>query len=602
MESETCFKCRQIYQLTTWHVPLAKTPISLTTSRPINHPPTHPPLQQPITIMYNGGGGSAQDELERVKEQSRVALEQTWTRMEELQEEETRMGKLLQEKEQQLERLKMMKSMSASKRIGLNDQDGHSDEGSSDDSISKGSATGGQSSSVSSLDQDVRIQLMHQEREEKILEIKEILHDKEILLQSFQDDTAEQQETIHEQQQILEQLQAQNGCNLEAKARDKEQTILDLMDEFELLQESLTEAQQDHLELKEEWHEREDLMADLETEAVEKMGELQKKLEFYKEDTITKEQEQTEMLQRSVEVLEAMRQDFMEYMGPETSHNLVSDLRKRMKNLREKEDALARLLVGRLENKNELTPAAEKMEKLSRKLFDQLRKLGDLSEQVNDKMRYASDVEDEQDVVNKINAIQEHIAKAFDESVEELTVRLENMENTIEDDGDENIGNIKRDITKLNYTIQARFRQFLRALPEARVRISSTNIDIEGGRQRALRIDQLHSSVEDKEGELKKVEDELHKVENESDDRVDEVKKKAELLDDEVKFIEDGMMEKNRIIAAVVDIEKERRDAEAFLMEELEHVYDKGIVKDDDFGESEKYLLEKLQSRKGDTS
>lgn len=542
--------------------------------------------------MYNGGGdggGSAQEQLERFREQSRDALEQTGARVEELKLEEKRMSELLQKKEQELNRLKMMKDMNASFRIPVEDV-----EEDMDDNLSKSSSiTGG-----ASIDDDVRIQLMHQEREEKILEIKEILHDKEILLQSFQDDTAEQQETIQDLQRDLEELQSQNGGNLERKVRDKENDLADFEEQLEALQGGLDEAQQDHLELEEEWHEREDFVADMETEAAEKLAALQKKLENYTEEIAIKEQQQTEMLEQASEALEGMRQDFMEFMGPDTSHTLVLGLRKRFESLRAKEVELSDVLMGRLEDKSELTPASERLEKLSQRLNCQLQKFGDLSEEINEVMHHSSR-EGGEEVVDQMNSIQESIAAAFDEGIEELTIRLDNMEDNAEDDGDENVGDVERAITKLNFTIQGRFRQLLRMLPAAEERPLSPKGGSSGTgeRQRNLRVESLQSAAEEKEGELKQLGEELRRIEEETDDQVEKSKKQVDVLDDEIKFIAHGISEKDRIVGVVCDITKERKNAEAGLMKELAFVYDNGIVKDSDFGESEQHLLEILRAR-----
>ena len=154
------------------------------------------------------------NELERLKEQSRIALEQTWARVEELQEEEQQIASILVEKELRLNRLKMMTTSCSS--LPMTDSQGEIRSESfrrlSGDNtlIDEESIPTPPKSSTAMLggidpDEDVRITLMYEEREDEILEIKQNLGDKELLLQSLQDDTAEQQETIFDLQKVLEE-------------------------------------------------------------------------------------------------------------------------------------------------------------------------------------------------------------------------------------------------------------------------------------------------------------------------------------------------------------------------------------------------------------
>ena len=568
------------------------------------------------------------NELERLKEQSRIALEQTWARVEELQEEEKQIASILVEKELRLNRLKMMTTSCSS--LPMTDSQGEIRSESfrrlSGDNtlIDEESIPTPPKSSTAMLtggidpDEDVRITLMYEEREDEILEIKQNLGDKELLLQSLQDDTAEQQETIFDLQKVLEEVQsASSGINMEHKVENKERVVADSEAELEALQEELTEAEQTHLELEEEWNEHEDLIADSEAEAADKLAAMQSKLEKYTSEIDTKDRYRSDMLQDASQRLKGMRKDFTKFLGRDTSHTLLGEVRRSFAGLLQKEDELAGALIRRLGERKSLIPSTLRLQIIQRQSSLALSKLSNLSKQIEAKMRQTNADGSCAGVVDQINVIQEQIASAFDEIMEELVIRLDNMEsNAVEDTGGETVGAVKRSVEKLNYTIQARFRQILCALPEAAEQPPDEGNNPEASRQVSMRnlflqnldkeekflrssrrdlfAQSLQSSLEPKEEEVQRLEEELAFLEGKNGPLLEKARKAVDRLDEEVQFISRGLREKDRMIDAILSITKERRDTEAYLVEELEYVFENGIIDMSDFVHSDQKLLEKL--------
>lgn len=540
-------------------------------------------------------------ELERLREQSRISLEKTWKRVEELQEEGEVISNELVAKERKLQELKLLRNPHHSEMEDVLEKSHRS--ASSSGMASSFREDDSRNGSVTEFDpeDDVRVQLMIQEREEKILEIREVVNVQDYQLQSLQDDTAVQQETIQELHRELDELQAKSGPDLEAKVADKEEELADLEDQLEIVQKGLTDIERSHLELEEEWNEREDLVADAEAESVDRVKKLQSKLEKYSADVAMKEQQRTLMMQSSSETLEGLRQDLMDYLGPETSHNLMLDLRKSFEALQEKEDELSGILVNRLYERTSFAPIGKRRESHSADSIRAIRYLGNLSEKFDYKLRSAAEGGRE-DMEDLISAIQEKIAHSFGTAVEEITWRLDTMKEFVmgmsdsesEDEHDQHIIDVvTRSVEKLSYTIQAKLRQMHRALPDSEESDGHPNYD-QHGRQSALRIESLLISLGDKKEELRAVEEDLELADKQIDAEFDKATKRVEFFEKHVQFLTDGLNEKDRIVDGVLEIIKERRDAEIELMEELTYVYRNEIIGDSDFQESDKFLLEKL--------
>lgn len=537
-------------------------------------------------------------ELERVKEQSRLALKQSSARVQELQREQLRISEIMTEKEQKLNRLKMMKSMGGVKSdnfelsrresdriVMLNDESTHSRSSSRIPSFN--------------ADDDVRVQLTIQERDEKIHEINEIIYDKEIFLQSLQDDTEEQQDTIQELQKILEDLQSASGNNIEQKVKEKELDVEKLEEELDTLRKELTEDEQNQLEMEDEWNEREDLVADAEADSATKLSIMQKKIEKYSSEIASLGKTRLELIEDASQRLEGMRQSFMEVLGPETCHRLMGELRTSYEILRHKEEELASALVRRLEERKALIPPTLRLEILSRQCSNTLRKLNSFSELFEAKMRHAHHVESSEVVMNQIRVIQDEVTSSFQEITEELGFRLENMEQHIIADGDETVGAVKRSLEKVNYSMKARFRQILRALPEAAEHpldpVESAEMQRRSSRLE-LRVQSLQSAILNKEEELKQLTTELTLENDQQSEPLSELdKRKIELLEEEIEFISRGLLEKDKMIGIIRDVNKERRDAEAYLLQELDLAYRNGIITSNDFVGSDQSLLEKLR-------
>ena len=532
-------------------------------------------------------------ELERVKEQSRLAIDQSLARAEALRREQQRISEILNEKERKLNRLKMMKSMGNASELSKHDGDTHVML--NDESTHSHSSKSGDKNAKYNPDNDVRIQLMIQEREEKIHEINEIIYDKEIFLQSLQDDTEEQQETIHELQKVLEDLQAASGNNIEQKVKRKELDVEKLEEELDRLQKELTEDEQNHLELEDEWNEREDLVADTEADSADKLSMIQKKIEKYSSEIASKGQTRLEMIDDTSQRLEGMRQNFMEVLGPETCHRLMGELRTSFDILRHKEDELASALVRRMDERKALIPPTLRLEILSRQCSNALRKLSNFSDLFEAKMRHAHELQSSEVAINQINFIQDQVASSFEETTEELGLRLDNMEQHVIADGDGTVGVVKRSLEKVNYSMKARFRQLLRTLPEAVERspdpVESAEMQRRSSRL-CLRVQSLQSAILEKEEELKGLTAELAM---ESEPLSEQDRKKIELLEDEIEFISKGIIEKDKMIDVIRGVTKERRDAEAYLLQELDLAYRNGIINANDFGESDQSLLEKIR-------
>jgi hypothetical protein len=538
--------------------------------------------------MYGGNNQGGDDvarmqmssELERLKEQSRVAIHQSVTRVEQLQEEQRRISAILNEKEEMLQQAKT-RHLNAAKMndnaAGSSDLHGSNDNG-------------------STLNTDVRIQLMIQERDEKMREIQEIINDKEVFLRSLHDDTEEQQETIQELQQILEGLQSASRDGLRMKVLEKERDVDDLEDELDELQQKLSEADQRQLELEEEWNDREDLVADAEAESADKLSRLQEKVEMYSSEIESMRVLLEELKDSALQRLEAMRQDCMEFLGPETCHSLMILIHQSFEEIQRKEQELASALVRRLDERKLLIPPALRLEILDQQCDNALRKLGDMREVWDAKMRFADSSEIAEGTYDLLDAIQDQIASGFDEIAQELVLRLDNLEENVFEAEDGTVEGVQRSMEKLNFAIQAKFRQILRALSDSPPDPVEQRAVIEQqSSQHSVQFDVVEYSVPLKGEELERLEKDVASDDVETEFLSDSDKKKIALLEEEIEFITFGLREKDRMISTIVAIAKEREDAEAYLVEELQLAYKKGIIFESDFSESDNSFLEKAR-------
>jgi predicted nucleic acid-binding Zn-ribbon protein len=549
------------------------------------------------------------EELDRVKQQSRVALEQTWARVEQLQREEEEMSEALARKEEQLHAIKTAKSMSSvpndSPKFSRRNS-AASRRNSSNSAASAGSRGDIDTSAVSQRrrsnpnpgDEDVRIHLMRQEREDKVREIEELIYDYEIQLQSLQEETVEQQETIQELQRELEELQGQSRpIDLHEKVDDKARYAEELEEELDALHAELSESQRDHLDLEEEWNDREDLVAEAETKSMDELQKMQQELEKYTQETQIRDSTKSEMMQYASESFEEIRQDLMENHGPDTSHNLVLQLRKDFDTLQEKEDELAHVLVDRLEERNGLLPLVDALKKSNRDASKVLAKIIEVKELFEAKTRYAQEDLSEY-TRNQINSVQEHIVSSFEEILEVLGSCQDNLEGSVEQESsDEHIVALSQSVDTLNYTIHARFRQILRVLPDPTdnpaKNVDSVDLDVSLG---DTRIHTLQEALGRKETELKDLEGELAKMEESVSEEFSKAKKKADLYEREVDSLANDLKEKDKIIDAIRAIIRERKNSESLLFEELEFVYRNGIINDETFEEEkDRPLLEILR-------
>lgn len=523
-------------------------------------------------------------ELERLKEQSRIAIQQSVARVEQLQEEQQRISAILNEKEERLQQAKILQQQEAM----MNDNSaGQSDRRGSNGVDSK-------------LNDDVRIQLMIQERDEKLLEIQEIINDKETFLRSLQDDTEEQQETIQELQQILEGLQSTSGESLRMKLLEKERDVDDLEDELDELQQKLSEAEQQQLELEEEWNDREDLVADAEAEYADKLSRLQNKIEMYSREIETMRASREELKDSALQRLEAMRQDCMEFLRPETCHNLMMQIHQSFEEIQRKEQELASALVRRLDERKLLIPPALRLEILDQQCSNALRKLGDLREVLDAKLRFADNADIAEGIYDLLDAIQDQIASGFDEIAQELVLRLDNLEENVFEAEDGTVEAVQGSMDKLNVAIQTKFRQVLSALSESPPDPVDRQAVIEHqSSERSLHSVVLEYSVALKGGELETQKKDLPSDDIEPEFSPDDDEKKIALLEEEIEFISFGLSEKDKMISTIVAITNERRDAEAYLVEELQLAYAKGIICESDFSESDYSFLAKAKIYKG---
>ena len=549
--------------------------------------------------MYGGSNHGRDDgarmqmnsELERLKEQSRIATQQTLARVNQLREEQQRISELLNEKEVSLLQTKARQLQSST-------MDDHSAVSNDQRDVHK-SLNGESPGNVSNLDDDVRIQSMIKDRDEKIMEIQEIIHDKEIFLRSLQDDTEEQQETIQELQQILEGLQSASGNGLRKKLLEKEHDLDELEDELEGLQHELTEEEQILLELEEEWHDREDHVADAEADSADNILRLQKKIEMYAIEILNMKARRTELTGGFWDRIEALRQDFMDFLGPNTCRNLMIQIHQSFEEIQRKEQDLASALLRRLDERKSLLAPMSRLEILDKECNRALRKLSSLSGILEAKMRFADDSESGDSAFEQLAAIEDQISSGFDEVTQELVLRLENLEQNVFEAEDGTVEAVERSIEKLNVTIQTKFRQVLSALADSAPDLEEDKAEFERKRShRILRFDSMLSSLTQKQEELKRLEKELDDDDHKSEETSDDDKKKIALLEEEIEFISSGLREKDSMISTIMNVTKERRDAEAYLVEELQLAYEKGIIRASDFGELDESLLEKARIKR----
>jgi DNA repair exonuclease SbcCD ATPase subunit len=543
---------------------------------------------------YDGEARAQMGELERAKEQSRTALELVTAKIEDLQKEQSLISQMLNEKENQLKELQMIDGNQATMKesvfqehqVRLNDEsqlqlgDDHEDE-------------------------DKKIKQLKQETDNRLLEIQQAIRDKDMLLQSLQKDTQEQQETIHELQKVFEDLQSSSGTNLYQKLEEKETDVRDLEIQLSNIQKTLTDSEEAHLELEEEWNDREDLVADAEADATEKLAVLQKKLERYDSEISKRNKEQAEIRKATSERLETIRQDVLDVLTTDDCHTYMHAIQNSLQQLQTKEDELTNLLVCRLEERRKLLPTILQLEMLHQKCSHMTRKMHSLIDILDRKSRYSPESEACDIPLDQIVFLEENIVSGFEDALEELDIRLENLEQKVMDEAGESVAAATTALEKLRSTMTMKLRQMARSLPAMDTERSRRNTvaavaDQERrNSQRGLRLQALQSAISTKEDKLKRVEDEL--VQFESDDSSDSnqslgerEKKQMSILEEELKVLTSGINEKERMIEAIQDITSERRQAEASLLNELRIVYKHNIIHDNDFGEEDRYLLKNI--------
>jgi len=557
--------------------------------------------------------GHLSQELLLLREQSRQALEASWSRIEELQKEVDATNRKLAELEQQLSGVRTMRSsMAMGESLSMlvsPEVSSHLRRLSTGSSVvlkqekpkasnmqPRGSlgamlqrmSIGGGAKEKSSLPEmeDVRITLMHQEREAKIKELNEQIAKKEEEITALQDDTSKQQETIQRLNIALEELEAPHLCKSLAEQL-KEQVTLEekLKNELETVQKELTDRQMEHHTLEEDWHDCEDRLADAESNSSNFLENLQRKLRRYNEESSEAATSRTHMIQSAQETLESLRQDLMDYMGPDSCQALVRDVKTGFEGLRQKEEELALLLVDRINERRELTPALYNLSKAhreTRNLVKSLLTLTNRIEQLFPLMKHADDSEDHNphEAVQFVANLQKQVTTVVQDLTQSLQLLVDSKQEEVVEGECIRVECTKLTQTsdRLTYTIQAKTRQMLRTLDDS---TPAPPTDDAANQVAPEMIVRFQARVTQKEATLAALQQDIHGIEGRTQEDSERANSKAETLEEEIQFLLHGLDEKDRMIAAVSGVIDERRETEATLLDEIEHLKTKGIIAED---------------------
>lgn len=559
-------------------------------------------------------------ELLRLREQSRQALEASWTRIEELQKELDETNTKLRELERQIVAVRMMRSsfLSESMKLGI-----RSGDSSGADSLRRGSmgssvamqhrgsvgsnvpqapkvqqrgslgsvlkrfSTGGKTQPSVGVD-DVRINLMYQEREEKIKELNDQIAKKEEELAELQDKTSKQQETIQRLNVTLEELEAPHLCkSLAVQLKQQKAFAEKLTEELSTAQNTLTDKQSEHQSLEEEWHDSEDRLADAEANSSTFLEQLQRKLRRYNEESAEAATKRTHMIQAAQESLEELRQDLLDYMGPDSCQDIIREVKSQFQGLLKKEEELATLLVDRIQERKELSSALDSLNTVHGAIRDLLKAMLTLANRIEN----LGPAEDTETPNHPHEAVQfvSYLQKQVSTVVQEITRNLEALVASKQDDAEEGCVRIEcskltQTSDRLTYTIQAKTRQMLRTLPDADTTPKEESLEREEEVERVSpeMVARFQARVGQKEEELAALQQDIQTIETKTREDSERANDKADTLEDEIQFLLHGLDEKDRMIAAVSGVIDERRDAEASLLDEIDYLKGKGVVIEDE--------------------
>ena len=442
-----------------------------------------------------------------------------------------------------------------------------------------GSITTGAELPQEDSEESRRVQLMIHERDEKVQELTQGLEEKEEELQQLQHETSLQQSTIQKLNAELEALEAPHRLvSLQREVDGMRDMIQELEEELEDEQNEMSEAQQTHLALEAEWHDLEDLVADSEVNSESNLVYLNTKLQKYRQESDAKEMRRNFFLLSSQESLESMRQDLMDHLAVPACTRLIKTLQDQREVLIQKEQDLSSLLMTRLDERASLSNSIKAIEKLNTlflKLLKKVEKKKEKLDRIEDLGHFSEDL----DATTAFNQL-EYLIQQLDDNViaiqDELSARAKAIEEGVTIQTSESPGKVAKlalDGEKLAFSIVAKMRQAEQSLPDAVSKAGMIRIT-----ENDKLIKQLEEKVHNQEKNLESFETELGSLACAISTDLENEGSSHREMEEELKFMQYGIKEKDRIIETIEAIISDREKSELSLMGEIEDLRDHGEI------------------------
>lgn len=442
-----------------------------------------------------------------------------------------------------------------------------------------GLSSNGADSHKDDSDEHRRIQLMIHERDDKVQELTEGLTEKEEQLQQLQHETTLQQFTIQKLNAELEALEAPHRLmSLQREVDGMSDKILELEEELEDAQNEMSEAQQTHLTLEAEWHELEDLVADSEVNSETNLVSLNTKLQKYRQESNAKEMRRNFFLLSSRESLESMRQDLMDHLAAPACTRLIKTLQDQRDVLIQKEQDLSSFLMTRLDERASLSNSTRAIEKVNTFFSKLLHKVEKQQEKL-DRIESLGHFSEELDATTAFNHL-EYLVQQLDDNVIDIQDELSSRAKAIEEgfivQTAESAGKAAKlalDGEKLAFSIVAKMRQAEKSLPDAVSKAGMIRIT-----ENDELIKQLAEKVHNQEKNLESFETELDSLACTISRDLENKKSSYREMEEELKFMQYGLREKDRIIETIEAINSDREKSVLVLMGEIEDLRNHGEI------------------------